>query len=387
MRGLVPSYMMQQIEKMTGRSITDLVDIFCGPSTGAILNAALNVPHPEDPTKPKYTPKHMIRFYKQDGLKIFPPDRFRDFRGLIHDFNNRTMKISQLNKLFRHGHYKPKHLHRSLQALYGDHKLSNSLKSLIVPVYNIDGSHLSVAKEKDERADSPVRTKNNFMDEGGYALWLKNMKTGTNDAPAPEVSMVDAVMASCAAPSYFPSHSFDVTYPEERGTQTYTGIDGSIFDNPCISYHGAIRRHLPKDARIIFILLGTGYTLKNIHRDEWNSYGGLGIVDPVNDLPLINIFFHAPESALVENFTHEIGDDLYIFNKSIYSASSKASTPSLQIDDASESTLNALELFAHEMIEERANDLERLCQTLVSLKDEKNNQKSGFFRSLSKYFS
>jgi patatin-like phospholipase/acyl hydrolase len=46
MRGLIPAHFMQRIEETTGLHMAEMVDIFMGPSTGSILNASLNVPHP-----------------------------------------------------------------------------------------------------------------------------------------------------------------------------------------------------------------------------------------------------------------------------------------------------------------------------------------------------
>ena len=98
MRGLIPAHIMTAIEEKTGLAMADMVDVFCGPSTGAILNAALNIPDPEKPDRPRWKARHMVKFYEREGIKIFPPDRFRDFRGFIHDFSYSTMKIGQLNK-------------------------------------------------------------------------------------------------------------------------------------------------------------------------------------------------------------------------------------------------------------------------------------------------
>lgn len=383
MRGLVPAHIMTYLEERTGLRMSDMVDVFTGPSTGAILNAALNVPHPDDPTRPKYRAKHMVKFYERHGKKIFPPDRFRDFRGLIHDFNNRTMKISQLNKLFKHGHYDPAHLKYALDALYGDTKLAQSLRSLVIPVYNIDGEQLKVVTEKGESPDAPVHTKNNFVDEGGHALWLKNMKLPEKRKPTPDVTLYDSIIASCAAPTYFPCHHFDVAYPDSRGTVEYSGIDGSIFDNPCISYYGAVRQHLPEDANVIMVMIGTGYTLRSINKDKWNSYGGLGVVDPVNELPLINILFHAPESALVESFTQEMNGDLHIFNKSLVGIQDTPGAPTLQIDDASAENLSALKNFAGSIVEENQAQFDALCDVLVS-NYEQTPSRSGFFEKLKK---
>ena len=380
MRGLIPAHFMARIEEVTGLRMVDMVDIFCGPSTGAILNAALNVPHPDYPTRPKYRARHMVKFYERDGIKIFPRDRFRDFRGLIHDFNNRTMKISQLNKLFRHGHYNPKYLGHSLKALYGETLLSDSLRSLIIPVYNLDGEQLKPTIEKGETGNAPVHTLNNFVDEGGHAVWFKNMKMGHHCKPAPRVTMYDAIMASTAAPSYFPCHHFQAE--QNRKTSEYSGIDGSIFDNPCISYHGAIRQHLPENTRLIMIILGTGYAVRSIKKDDWNNFGGLGVVDPAHDLPLIRILFHAPESALVESFTQEMGSDIFVFNKSLLSGLDKTNTPSTQIDDASPENLKRMQNFFEATLEENRSKFDTVCDILVKNRDERQRSGRGFMNAL-----
>lgn len=103
MRGLIPAHFMARIEEVTGLRMVDMVDIFAGPSTAAILNGAITLPHPEHPGRPKYRARHLVKFYEREGLKIFPQDSFREFRGIVHDFNNRTLKLNQLNWLFRHG--------------------------------------------------------------------------------------------------------------------------------------------------------------------------------------------------------------------------------------------------------------------------------------------
>jgi uncharacterized protein len=364
LRGLIPAHFMARIEEATGLRMTEMVDIFSGPSTGAILNAALNIPHPSDPTKPKYRAKHMVRFYEREGIKIFPPDRFRDFRALLHDFNNRTMKIGKLKSLIDHGHYDTEHLAYCLKALLGTTKLSESLRSLVIPVYNLDGNHLQVMKEKGESDSDPVHTQNNFVDHGGYALWLKNMKEGINLKKAPNISLYDSVMASCAAPTYFPCHHFNM------GGREYAGIDGSIFDNPCISYHGAIRQHLPPGSKLIMILLGTGHTLRSFKKEDWNRYGGLGIVDPANDLPLINILFHASETALVESFEQEMGDHVFVFNKSLI-ADSKPQYPNTRIDDGSPENLKRMQNFFEEMVEDNKKQFDKVCDLLVRNRDVK----------------
>lgn len=376
LRGTIPAQIMARIEQDTGLRMADMVDVFSGPSTGAILNAALTLRNPDNTARPKYRARHLVRFYEREGERIFPPDRFREFRGLIHDFNNRTMRIAQLNAIFKHGHYNPANLGRALKALYGNARLSESLRSLIIPAYNLDGEQLQAVRDAGETDQSPVHTRNNFLDTGGHALWMKNMLVnkgiGGIQNKVPDVTLYDAVMATTAAPTYFPCHHFHARWPGHTHPYSYTAIDGSIFDNPAATYFGALRQHLLPGQKVITIGLGTGYTNRWIKRDEWNRYGSLGVVDPVNDLPLINIFFHAPESALHEAFATEMKDNLFLFNKSMVSTRDPA-WPSQQLDDGSPENMKKLKDFAETIIEENRGGYEKVCDILVSNHDRRRN--------------
>ena len=368
MRGLIPAHFMQKIEETTGLQMSDMVDIFMGPSTGSILNAALTMPHPHEPTRPKFRARHMVRFYEREGIQIFPRDSFRSFRSMVHDFNNRTMRIGQLDALLRHGHYQHANLGRALRALFGRSKLSDSLASLIVPVYNIDGRFPEVIKDPTDTPDAPVHAATNFMREGGHALWLKNIRfDGAVNVRTPQdVNIYDAVMGSTAAPTYFPCHHFMMGKGGDAPRDhEIAAIDGSIFDNPCMSYLGALRRHVPADRELIIIVLGTGYSNRSIRKEDWNRYGSLGVVDPNNDMPLINIFFYASETALFETFTDEMGGNLHSFNKSLVTGPYAHDFPNTQIDDASPENLRRLKNFYEMMLEENRKKFDQICDILV----------------------
>lgn len=382
LRGLIPAHIMTRIEKQTGLRMSEMVDIFSGPSTGAILNAALNVPSPDDPLVSKYRARHLVRFYEREGQSIFPQDRFRELRGLLHDFNNRLTKISQLESVFKHGHYNPGYLGTALKALFGDAKLSDSLKSLVIPFYSIDGSS---TPDSFYNAPTTTRAMQHYAREGGHAVWLRNFKLGNektkNFVPA-DVSLFDAVMASCAAPTFFPCHHMPIIWPDDRGKKYYAGIDGNIFDNPGVSYFGALRKQLDPHQKLVMIGLGTGYTNRSIEKDKWNKYGSLGVVDPVNDLPLINIFFNASESALSHSFVQEMGDNLHMFNHTI--DAKNPSHPNMQIDDGSPENFKKLRNFAENIMEQNAKELDHVCDLLVNNRDKKQmkakeTKKKGFF--------
>lgn len=385
LRGLIPAHIMVRIEQKTGLRMSEMVDIFCGPSTGAILNAALTLPHQDHPHRSKYRARHMVRFYEREGSNIFPPDRFRELRGLLHDFNNRLTKISQLENIFRSGHYDPKNLSTALRALYGHAKLADSLKSLIVPFYCIDGMYTPERYTKG--AIAPTQAMEHYARDGGHAVWLRNMKLhngqhGMNQTP--QVSLHDAVMASCAAPTYFPCHHFDIGWQDSRGTKSYAGIDGNIFDNPAVSYYGSLKKQLDPHQKLIMIGLGTGYTNRSIKKEKWNKYGSLGVVDPVNDLPLINIFFHASESALSHSLVHEMGKDLHMFNRTI--TDGDPTNPSVQIDDGSPENLKKLRFFAESIMEDNPEHFDKVCDILVRNRDKKESKRTKEEKKKSKKF-
>lgn len=376
MRGLIPAHFMSRLEDVTGLRMVDMVDVFTGPSTGAILNAALNIRQPDHPSLPKYRARHMVRFYEREGIKIFPPDQYRELRGLLHDVNNRTLKINQFQSLMRHGHYDPTHLSRSLKALYGDAKLSDSLRSLIVPCYNIDGKSSAGTEGQ------------STLDPGGHAVWLKNIKEpAANARRAPDVLMYDAIMATTAAPTYFPCHNFDIRWAGDAQKSSIAAIDGNMFDNPCVSYHGAVRQHVPPGHTPIMIVLGTGHTNRSIKKEIWNRFGPLGVVDPANDLPLINIFFHASESALMDSFEDSMGDNLFTFNRAMSGYENPLDIPSTQIDDATPENLKRLRDFAEAMMEEHKNRFDELCHILVNRRDQRQEEQENMIRRTRKYFS
>ncbi len=387
LRGLIPAHIMARIEKKTGHRMSEMVDIFCGPSTGAILNAALNIPHDEHPTRAKYRARHMVMFYEREGANIFPHDRYRELRGLLHDFNNRLTKIGRIESMFKHGHYDPKNLGRSLRKLYGHTKISDSLKSLVIPFYSINGSNTPDGYNP----LMPTRGMQHYAREGGHAVWLRHMQLHNGQHhinSKPQVSMYDCVMASCAAPTYFPCHKFDVGWQDERGTKTYAGIDGNVFDNPAVSYYGSLQKQLDPHQKLVMIGLGTGHTNRSIKHEQWDKYGSLGVVDPVNDLPLINIFFHASETALSHSLLHELGDDLYMFNRSILDGD--PTTPNVQIDDSSPENFKKLRNFSESIMEEYATQFDDVCELLVQNRTKKiitQSEKQKEKKSIFSFFS
>lgn len=366
-RGIIPALLMQHIEEKTGLAMADMIDVFSGPSTGAILNASMNIPHPDQPDRPKYKARHLVRFYEREGQRIFPQDAFRAFRGFIHDFNNRLTKIKKLQGIMKHGHYDPANLGRALRALYGKHTLEDSLNDLIIPVYNIATPSPVAGNDKTPEATL-----------GTHAVWLKKMsfKKSEQGAVCAKVPLFDAVMGSTAAPTYFPCHEFSAGMRLKAKPNKITAIDGSIFDSPAITYMSVLRRYIPQKTKIVMVVLGTGMTKISFTKDQWNKFGSLGVIDPTHGSPLINIFFHATESALSSAFEEHIDDNLFILNKSLVSKTKKSKLPSQDIDDTSPENIKKLKEFTIQIIKENEKQIDTLCNILV--KHHKRRKKKTF---------
>jgi uncharacterized protein len=61
-RGLVPAYLLERIEKEVGKPISDFVDLLAGTSTGGIISVGLSAGMPA---------ADMVKVYAEDGKKIF----------------------------------------------------------------------------------------------------------------------------------------------------------------------------------------------------------------------------------------------------------------------------------------------------------------------------
>ncbi|MDF2691159.1 MAG: patatin [Gammaproteobacteria bacterium] len=72
-RGIIPAVVLCEIEKRTGKPISELFDYMGGTSTGGILALGLLTPEKEKPTLPKYKANDLLNFYEQRGAEIFPP--------------------------------------------------------------------------------------------------------------------------------------------------------------------------------------------------------------------------------------------------------------------------------------------------------------------------
>ena len=162
LKGIVPVLILQHIETMQGGKIHSLVDMVSGTSAGGII--AAGVVASSDGCSPDLSIEMLIDLYSTHATTIFPPPKnfFRRIWMCITSIWSPRYSAIGRNTL--------------LSKYFCDLKLSNSLKSLVIPAYDLINQEVVVFKSR------------KAFEYGQDAL------------------LSDVCMATSAAPTYFPGH-------------------------------------------------------------------------------------------------------------------------------------------------------------------------------------
>ena len=214
-RGIIPAFWLMEIERRTNRPISHLFNMLAGTSTGAIISAGLSCPLNQ--YAPKYSAFDLLEIYR-NGQNIFTKDTIS-----VNPFRCKYNEKGRLN---------------AFKNYFRNTKLKQCLNDVIVP-----------------------------------AVWEENLtKTfcfNSYDAKLDEslnFSLVDVLMATSAAPTFFPAHQI-------AGKGIF--LDGGVHaNNPAEIAYAALKseKKLPNE-KIFMLSLGTGSYLpdnlgENISRDN-----------------------------------------------------------------------------------------------------------------------
>ncbi|TDW96575.1 patatin-like phospholipase family protein [Dinghuibacter silviterrae] len=72
-RGIIPAFILSQMEQMTGKSCYQMFDIIGGTSTGGIIAAALTTTNPNGIGLHPYSAGEVLDMYENEGGRIFVP--------------------------------------------------------------------------------------------------------------------------------------------------------------------------------------------------------------------------------------------------------------------------------------------------------------------------
>ncbi|RIA98079.1 hypothetical protein C1645_870962 [Glomus cerebriforme] len=219
--GVLPALWLSEIEYRTHRPISHLFNMIAGTSTGGIIAAGLSVPSwqkyydPENEPfydysdlKPQFSASGLLNLYQSEIKNIFTNNPWKIFKQKYTDEGRHRLFFRHFDKL----------------------RLNQALTELVIPAV-------------DEKKSAHLFTR--YDDSNDYL---------NND------TFFDTLMATTAAPTYFPSYKI-----EGKGIF----IDGTLYhSNPVnAAYKRAIQYKVAKE-KISILSLGTGsYVLDPLNPD------------------------------------------------------------------------------------------------------------------------
>jgi uncharacterized protein len=327
-RGLISALTIEEIEKRlssrAGREarVADYFHLFAGTSTGGLIALALTAPQ-------KMSAAELASFYTEDGPKIFG-------RGL-------GRKLGTLWGLTR-PKYSSAPLREAAERRLGESRVSEATRDLLVTSYDMNRSEPYFFKR-----------------------W-RALESADRDFP-----VVDAGLATAAAPTYFPSH----------GLGYRALVDGGVFaSNPAVAAIAeALGRQSDPPAKLdtddlFMVAIGTGEYPSHYSQAEVSKWGALGWVTggdngpPVLDAMLGGssdgsdywahmLLNHAPGEGVPA--PDEVGRGPRYYRLQV-----ELSEP-VEMDDASHETLTVtLPNAAEQLIEERSAEIDAIVATLVA---------------------
>lgn len=247
-RGKVSLAALKQIESEIGDKVINAVDCIAGVSTGGIIAAALSVPSTDNPKIPRYSAKDVDKLYDDFATKVFS--------------NSNMQNILTLWGSMRAKYYSPREI---LESIIGkDMPLKNTLaKKLIITSVDLLSSNL-------------IFFENHIDGNKPRDLDHENMQSCPIDDGA---TILDALEATSAAPTYFPTKAF----------KDYNLADGGISENnPAEIATLLALKDVAKDRPILVISIGTGKMPgESITTKESLNWGWVQWVEP-----LIDYLFH-----------------------------------------------------------------------------------------------
>jgi len=281
-RGLIPALVLAEIERRTSRRIGELVDLIAGTSAGAIIACALAKPSPMEASR-------VAELFVEDGPRIFD-------RSLL----KRVISIGGLLD----ERYDSDGLVETLERHLGSVRLGEASPAVLLTAYDLEHRRAVL------------------------------LRSGSAD-----LSMVEAVHASSAAPTYF----------EPVPVAGQTLVDGGVF-----AINPAMCAYADRAGSVDLLLsLGTGSQTRRLPYDDVRDWGQLEWARPI-----IDVVFDGITDAVDDQLGALMGTGYVRLQTPLDEASD-------DLDDVSDENLAALQREAERLIAARDAEIDRVCELLT----------------------
>lgn len=308
-RGVIPALVLDALETRLSGPVAEVFDLIAGTSTGGIL--ALGLTKPDAEGKPEFSAAELVDLYAEHGWTIFS-------RSLAHD-------IKAVDGM-REEKYSAKNLEQILEQYFGDTPLSAAVKDVLVSAYEIES-----------------RTS-----------WFFTRHKAQQDPAENDFPMKKVARATSAAPTYFEPLNLETNAAPDY----WALIDGGVFaNNPAMcAVAEAFSTH---EADELFVVsLGTGSQTRRIPFDKAAGWGLIGWARPILDVVFDGVSDTVDyQVRQVCRSTEEV-ERYFRFQADLDIAKD-------DMDDASADNIHSLKLQATQMIDKRADDLDRVAELLV----------------------
>jgi patatin-like phospholipase/acyl hydrolase len=306
-RGIIPATVLAAIEERTGKRIAELFDLIAGTSTGGILALGLTVA--DGGPVPKWSAAALRELYFERGRDIFRAPLIRVLSsgfGLIDE------------------RYPSEGIEDVLREYFGEARLAQALAPVLVTAYEIELRQPFFFRSERARAE-PERY--------DYPAW-------------------QAARATSAAPTYF--EAARVPAPEDPN-DAYALIDGGVFaNNPSMcALVDAIRGSGQEPGDLLMVSLGTGELTRRIPFAEARDFG---LAEWAR--PLLNVVMDGVSDATDFQCRQILGERHFRFQTPL-------ETGMDDLDDVSQTNMEALAERAKRLVADRSADLDRVCAELT----------------------
>ncbi len=310
-RGIIPALVLAKLEEHTGKRTHELFDLIAGTSTGGILALGLTKPDPTGRGS-EHRAIDLFDLYASEGPRIFrrsPWHTTVSLFGLVEE------------------KYPADGIDGVLESYFGDTMLADALRDVFVTSYDL---------------------------ESRQPFFFRSSKAGQRDDH--NFPMRLAARATSAAPTYFEPLRLE---GKDSARRIYSLIDGGIYaNNPSMCAYVEARGLHPDADDFIVLSLGTGEATRPITHEEAASWGLAQWARPILGLAF---------DGASDTTDYQLQKVLDTFGNSHHLRLQVELTDAKDdMDDASNTNVQALKRVAHKLIDEYSNELEAIGQQLTN---------------------